>query len=207
MPLARRGLCLVIAAPSGTGKTAITRALLDSEPGLSLSVSVTTRAPRTGEADGEHYHFVDQAGFDAMVAQGALLEYARVFGRGYGTPRAPVEHALALGRDVVFDVDWQGHRQLRAALPGDVVGLFILPPSRAALEARLHGRGDPPAAVAARMAEADAELSHAGEFDHVLVNDDFDAALAQTRAVLHAARMATARQIGLAGFLAGLAAG
>lgn len=207
MPLARRGLCLVIAAPSGTGKTAITRALLGSEPGLSLSVSVTTRAPRTGEADGEHYHFVDQAGFDAMVAQGALLEYARVFGRGYGTPRAPVEHALALGRDVVFDVDWQGHRQLRAALPGDVVGLFILPPSRAALEARLHGRGDPPAAVAARMAEADAELSHAGEFDHVLVNDDFDAALAQTRAVLHAARMATARQIGLAGFLAGLAAG
>ena len=207
MPLARRGLCLVIAAPSGTGKTAITRALLDSEPGLSLSVSVTTRAPRTGEADGEHYHFVDQAGFDAMVAQGALLEYARVFGRGYGTPRAPVEHALALGRDVVFDVDWQGHRQLRAALPGDVVGLFILSPSRAALEARLHGRGDPPAAVAARMAEADAELSHAGEFDHVLVNDDFDAALAQTRAVLHAARMATARQIGLAGFLAGLAAG
>lgn len=206
MTLPRRGLCLVIAAPSGAGKTAITRALLAQEPGLALSVSVTTRAPRAGEADGVDYHFVDLPRFQAMAAEGALLEHAIVFGRGYGTPRAPVEQALAAGRDVVFDIDWQGHRQLRGALPGDVVGLFILPPSRAALHARLLGRGDPPDAAAARMEHADDELSHATEFDHVLVNDDFATALAETRAVLHAARLATARQTGLAAFLAGMRA-
>jgi guanylate kinase len=204
MMLARRGLCLVIAAPSGAGKTAITRALLDSDPGLSLSVSVTTRAPRAGERDGTHYHFIDQPRFDAMVTEGALLEYAQVFGRSYGTPRAAVEHALALGRDVVFDVDWQGYRQLRQALPGDVVGLFILPPSREELETRLRGRGDAQAMVAHRMEQADAEMSHAREFDYVLVNDDFDTALAQTRAVLQAERMATARLVGLAAVLGGM---
>lgn len=205
MTLARRGLCLVIAAPSGAGKTALSRALLDSEPGLSLSVSVTTRAPRPGEVDGTHYHFIDQDRFDAMAAEGALLEYARVFGRSYGTPRAPVEHALALGRDVMFDIDWQGHQQLRAALPGDVVGLFVLPPARAELERRLRGRGDADAAVAHRMGLAAAEMSHAPEFDYVLVNDDFDAALEQVRAVLHAERLATGRLVGLGSFLGGMA--
>lgn len=204
MSLLRRGLCLVIAAPSGAGKTAITRALLEREPGLSLSVSVTTRAPRAGEVGGVHYHFVDLPRFQEMAAAGELLEHAIVFGRGYGTPRAPVERALAAGRDVVFDIDWQGFRQLRAALPGDVVGLFILPPSRTALHGRLLGRGDPPEAAAARMEQADAELSHAGEFDFVLVNDDFDTALEQTRAVLQAARLAVVRQVGLEGFLAGM---
>lgn len=205
-PIARRGLCLVIAAPSGAGKSSITRALLDAEPELSLSVSVTTRAPRPQEREGVHYLFRSNAQFDAMAATGELLEWARVFGRGYGTPRAPVEEALAAGRDVVFDVDWQGHRLLRAALPGDVVGLFILPPSLAELEARLRRRAsDDEAEIARRMAAAWAEMAHVAEFDHVLVNADFATAVAQTRAVLHAARLATARLSGLAAFADGSA--
>ncbi|MCW3473142.1 guanylate kinase [Limobrevibacterium gyesilva] len=203
MSLARRGLCLVLAAPSGAGKTSITRALLQAEPELALSVSVTTRTPRPGEQEGVHYFFRSQAAFDAMVGRGELLEWAGVFSRSYGSPRAPVEAALAAGRDIVFDIDWQGHRQLRAALPGDVVGLFILPPSLTELEARLRGRGgDTEAEIARRMAQARDEMSHAPEFDHVLVNDDFEQTVAQTRAVLQAARLATARQIGLAAFLA-----
>lgn len=193
----RRGLCLVVAAPSGAGKTSLTRALLAEDAGLSLSISMTTRAPRAHEVDGTHYLFRDQAKFDALVAAGGFLEYAHVFERSYGSPRASVERELAAGRDVLFDIDWQGHRQMRAALPDDVVGLFILPPSRAALEARLHKRGDAPDAVAKRMAAADAEMSHAGEFHHVIINDDFDGALAGMRAVLCAARCAVGRQIGL----------
>jgi guanylate kinase len=205
MTIVRRGLCLVIAAPSGAGKSSITRALLAADDRLTLSVSVTTRAPRPGEQDGVHYFFRSTAAFDAMADAGELLEYARVFGRGYGSPRAPVERALADGRDVVFDIDWQGHRQLRAALPDDVVGLFILPPSLAELEARLRARGsDNDSEIARRMAAAQSEMSHAGEFDHVLVNRDFDASVAAARAVLSAARLETHRQIGLPGFLAGL---
>ncbi len=202
----RRGVCLVIAAPSGGGKGAITQALLKAEAGLSLSVSATTRAPRGDEQDGVHYHFVDQARFDAMVAAGEFLEYARVFGRNnYGTPRAPVQAALAAGRDVIFDVDWQGYRQLRAALPGDVVGVFLLPPSMAELERRLRGRGtDTPAEIAQRMATAHSEISHWIEFDHVVLNDDFAATLAAVRAILLAARLRTERQTGLADFVARL---
>lgn len=204
----RRGLCLVIAAPSGAGKSTVARALLATEPELSPSVSVTTRAPRPGERDGVHYHFRGEAEFEAMAAAGELLEWARVFRNCYGTPRAPVEQALAAGRDVVFDVDWQGHRQLRAALPGDVVGVFLLPPSLAALEARLRGRStDHEAEIARRMAAARAELSHWAEFDHVVVNRDLDRAVADMRSVLHAARLATARRPGLAGFVAALSAG
>ncbi len=204
--ITRRGLCLVIAAPSGAGKSSITRALLDAEPELSLSVSVTTRAPRPQEREGVHYLFRSNAQFDAMAAAGELLEWARVFGRGYGTPRAPVEEALAAGRDMVFDVDWQGHRLLRAALPGDVVSLFILPPSLAELEARLRRRAsDDEAEIARRMAAAWAEMAHVAEFDHVLVNADFATAVAQTRAVLHAARLATLRLSGLAAFADGIA--
>jgi guanylate kinase len=205
MSIPRRGLCLVIAAPSGAGKTSLTRALLAAEPSLTLSISVTTRAPRAGEQDGVHYHFIDQPAFDAMAAQGALLEHAGVFGRSYGSPAAPVLAALAAGRDVVFDIDWQGHRQMRAVLPDDVVGLFILPPSHDALQSRLTGRGDPPAMVESRMAHAESEMSHAGEFDHVLVNDDFADALTQMRAVLAASRLATARATGLPAFLSALA--
>jgi guanylate kinase len=203
--LDRRGLCLVVAAPSGAGKSSITRALLAAEPNLALSVSVTTRARRANEQDGVHYHFRTQAQFDTMALRGELLEWATVFGRGYGTPRAPVEAALLAGRDLVFDIDWQGHRQLRDALPRDVVGVFLLPPSMAALEARLRGRGtDDEREIAHRMRQARDEMSHAPEFDHVLVNADFAGAVDDVRAVLHAARLTTARQTGLAPFLAAL---
>ena len=202
--IAREAFCLVIAAPSGAGKTSVTRALLEAEPGLRLSVSMTTRAMRPGEEDGVHYHFRDQAVFDATAAAGGFLEHAGVFGRSYGSPRAPVEGWLGEGRDVLFDIDWQGHRQVRAALPGRVVGLFILPPSRAALVARLEGRGDPADVVAKRMAAADDEMSHAGEFDYVVVNDDFDTTVTEVRAVLHAERRARRRLPGLEVFLQGM---
>ncbi len=196
----------MLAAPSGAGKSSITRALLAADDNLALSVSVTTRAPRPGEQEGVHYFFRTQAAFDAMAEEGALLEWARVFGRGYGTPREPVEAALAAGRDVVFDIDWQGHAQLQAALPGDVVGVFILPPSLAALRARLEGRGgDAPAEIDRRMQAARAEMSHAGEFDFVVVNHAFEVAVAEMRAILQAARLARSRQTWLPEFLRGLA--
>lgn len=198
--LQRRGVCLVLSAPSGAGKSTIAQKLVASEHDLSLSVSVTTRAPRPGERDGVHYFFRDRAAFDALVREGALLEWATVFGHSYGTPRAPVEAALSASRDLVFDIDWQGHQKLRAALPGDVVSVFILPPSLAELEERLRGReSDDPREVSRRMQEARAEISHWSEFDHVVVNDDFGAALAAVRAVLHAARIAVSRQVGLQG--------
>lgn len=204
-PLSRRGVCLVISAPSGAGKSSLTRALLATEPNLALSVSVTTRAPRLHEQEGEHYLFRTEAEFEAMARAGALLESARVFGRCYGTPRAPVEAALGSGGDMVFDIDWQGYRQLRAALPSDVVGLFVLPPSLAILESRLRGRGtDDAAEIGRRMRTAHDEMAHACEFDHVLVNAAFDTALAGCRAVLHAARLATHRLSGLPGFIADL---
>jgi guanylate kinase len=206
-PISRRGLCLVLAAPSGAGKSAIATALVASEPQLRLSVSVTTRAPRTGEIDGVHYHFQTQAAFDRLVQSSGLLEWARVLGRHcYGTPRGPVEAALAAGLDMAFDIDWQGHRQLRAALPDDVVGVFILPPDMATLEERLRARaGDDAAEIARRMQLAQDEISHWPEFAHVVVNDDLPRAVEAVRAVLHAARSATARQTGLAEFVRGLA--
>ena len=204
--VARRGVCLVLAAPSGAGKTAIADALLAKEPDLRRSISVTTRPPRSGEADGVHYHFRDQTAFERMVAAGELLEWARVLGRhSYGTPRAAVEQALAHGHDMVFDIDWQGHRQLRDALPADVVGVFILPPSLAVLEQRLRRRaGEDPAEIARRMRLARDEIGHWAEFDHVLVNEDFDRAVAAVRAVLHAARLVTGRLTGLHDFVSRL---
>jgi guanylate kinase len=192
----RRGLCLVLAAPSGAGKTSLSRALLAEDSALSLSVSVTTRPPRPGEVEGKHYFFTGQTEFEAMAAAGKLLEYATVFGKSYGTPRAPVEAALADARDVLFDIDWQGFRQLRAALVGDVVGVFIRAPSLAALRARLAARGDSDAEIARRMAHAEAELSHASEFDFLVENADFDTALADLRAILRASRLASFRQTG-----------
>ncbi len=203
----RRGVCLVLAAPSGAGKTAIAKALTATEPQLRLSVSATTRAPRADEIDGVAYHFLTQAAFDTLVQADGLLEWARVLGgrHCYGTPRAPVEAAMAAGLDMVFDIDWQGHRQLRAALPADVVSVFILPPDMATLEARLRARaGDDPAEIARRMQLAHDEISHWPEFDHVVVNDDLPRAVEAVRAVLHAARMVTARQTGLAPFVRGL---
>jgi guanylate kinase len=198
-------LCLVVAAPSGTGKSTITRALLDLEPELELSVSVTTRPPRPGEADGVHYHFRDRPAFDALVAADALLEWAEVFGRCYGTPREPVETALSAGRDVAFDIDWQGYRQLRAALPGDVVGVFVLPPSIETLESRLLSRGgDSPEQIARRLAGARTEIAHWREFDYLVVNERLESAVADIRSILRAARLATPRQTAIAALLAGL---
>ena len=202
----RRGICIVIAAPSGAGKSTLARGLLAAEPGLSLSISVTTRAPRPGERDGVDYRFVEDAAFEAMTSSGLLLEWARVFGRGYGTPLAPVEAALAAGRDVLFDIDWQGWRQVKSKLPGDSVGVFVLPPSIEALRSRLVGRaGDDAAEIARRMAAARTEISHWSEFDHVLVNDRLDHCLAELRAILQAARLATRRQVWLPAFVNQLA--
>jgi guanylate kinase len=201
----RRGLCLVIAAPPGAGKTSISRALLDSEADLTLSVSVTTRAMRPGEQDGVHYHFRDMAEYQAMIARGDLLEHAMFLGRGYGTPRAPVEAALAEGRDVLFDIEWQGHRQLKASMPTDVTSIFLLPPSMAELERRLRNRGqDSDAEITKRMAAAREEITHWDEFDHVLINQEFAATVAAARTILHAARSTRARQPGMADFIKGL---
>lgn len=201
----RRGLCLVIAAPPGAGKTSVSRALLDSEVDLTLSVSVTTRAMRPGEQDGVHYHFRDMAEYQAMIARGDLLEHAMFLGRGYGTPRAPVEAALAEGRDVLFDIEWQGHRQLKASMQADVTSIFLLPPSMAELENRLRKRGqDSDAEIIKRMVAAREEITHWDEFDHVLINQDFDTTVVTARAILHAARSTRARQPGMADFIKGL---
>jgi len=200
--IARRGMLLVLSSPSGAGKTTLSRALLDAERGLEMSVSVTTRAPRPGEVDGRDYHFTDVASFEALVAEGRLLEWAHVFHNRYGTPREPVEAALALGRDVLFDIDWQGARQLEAALPCDLVRVFILPPSGKALETRLQGRAQDPAdVVEKRMAAAVDELSHWGEYDYVVVNDDVSASVASLRAIVAAERLRRTRQSGLAAFV------
>ncbi len=190
----RRGLCLVLAAPSGAGKTSLSRALLAADAQLSLSVSVTTRAPRMGEVEGKHYYFVDQQKFDEMVANNSLLEHAHVFGRSYGTPRAPVETVLGQGADVLFDIDWQGYRQIRAAMPEDVVGVFIRPPSLQALVTRLAQRGDTPEQIEGRMAHAESEMGHAREFDFLVENDAFATALEDLQAILRASRLASFRQ-------------
>lgn len=186
---------MVIAAPSGAGKTTLSRALLEIDDQLSLSVSITTRERRPGEKEGKHYFFVSQEKFDEMVHAEELLEYARVFGRSYGTPRAPVEQALGAGRDVMFDIDWQGFQQLRASLGDDVVGVFIKPPSLAVLRGRLVKRGDSAEQIAIRMAHAEAEISHASEFDYIVENRDLDIALADIRAILRASRLQTKRQM------------
>jgi guanylate kinase len=192
-------LCFVIAAPSGAGKSTVIRAVLEREAAIFLSVSVTTRAPRPSEAEGVDYYYRSQEAFDRMASDGELLEHAIVFGRGYGTPRAPVEAALADGRDVALDVDWQGFRQVKAAMPGDTVGVFILPPSLAVLEARLRGRGsDDPAEVDRRMLAARDEISHWAEFDHVVVNERLETCIATVRAVLAAARCTVGRSLGAA---------
>ena len=204
----RRGVCLVIAAAPGGGKTSISRAVLAVEPELSLSISATTRPPRPGEQDGVHYLFTSADQFDAMIARDEFLEHARFLGRAYGTPRAPVEAALAAGRDVLFDIEWQGHRQLKAKMPDDIVGVFLLPPSIAVLEQRLRGRGqDAEEEVQRRMAIAREEIRHWEEFDHVLVNDDFAVTVAAVRAILHAARTRRTRLPWLPGFVGGLLKG
>lgn len=191
----RRGVCLVISAPSGAGKSTIAQALRKADPTIFTSVSVTTRSPRPGEEEGVHYYFRDLETFRRMAADGELLEWAEVFGRGYGTPRAPLEEALAAGRDVILDIDWQGCRLMRKAMPEDVVGLFVLPPSLEELESRLRGRNsDSDEEIASRMKAAMSEISHWPEFDYVLVNDDLDRAVEEARSVLAASRLARARR-------------
>jgi guanylate kinase len=201
--IARRGVCLVLSAPSGAGKTAIADALVASEPMLERSISVTTRGRRPTEIDGVHYHFLTEDGFQCALRDDALLEWARVLQgtHAYGTPRAPVEKALAEGRDVVFDIDWQGHKQLREKLPADVVSVFVLPPNIMALRSRLVGRaGDRGEEIERRMRVARDEIRHWVDFDHVVVNEDLHTATEAVRAVLHAARSVTSRMIGLPGF-------
>jgi guanylate kinase len=200
--IARRGLMLVLSSPSGAGKSTIARALLAQDADLSMSVSVTTRPPRPGEQSGRDYLFIDDDTFATMVAEGALLEHATVFGNSYGSPRGPVEEALAAGRDVLFDVDWQGTQQLRENARNDLVSVFILPPSRAELERRLRTRAqDPEDVVQARMARAGDEMSHWAEYDYIVVNRDIATAVAQVRAILESERLRRARQVGLAEFV------
>jgi len=200
--IARRGLLLVLSSPSGAGKTTLARALLESDPGISMSVSVTTRKPRPGEIDGRDYHFVSAERFAAMRDDDELLEWATVFGNSYGTPRRAVEDAVRAGRDVLFDIDWQGAQQLDEKMAGDLVRVFILPPSGAALEARLSGRNqDPPEVVAQRMAEASAEISHWAEYDYVIVNAVIADSIAGLQAILTAERLKRDRLSGLAAFV------
>ena len=206
--IARRGLLCSLSSPAGAGKTTLSRQLLAADACLNLSVSATTRPPRAGERDGVDYHFVGTDAFGVMVATGAMLEHAEVFGNFYGSPREPVEAALAEGRDVLFDVDWQGAQQIKLAMQGDVVSVFILPPSIPALEARLKSRAqDDDATVARRMAKAMDEISHWREYDYVLVNDDLEKCGTQLAAILTAERLRLHRRNpGLDGFVAGMQA-
>jgi guanylate kinase len=204
----RRGFLLVLSSPSGAGKTTITRRLLERDPSLSLSVSVTTRPRRSSEIDGRDYHFIDQPSFDRMVAQGELLEHATVFGHCYGTPRAPIDAAIAAGRDIVTDIDWQGTQQVKASLRDDLVTIFVLPPSLEALEARLKTRAqDSAEIVAARMEKSAEEMSHWPEYGYVIVNDDLEASVAQAQAIVTAERLNRDRQTGLADFVTRLRGG
>ncbi|MGB8182025.1 MAG: guanylate kinase [Stellaceae bacterium] len=198
----RRGILLVLSSPSGAGKTTITRALVAREPQLALSVSVTTRPRRTGEVDGKDYQFVDPRRFAAMVANDELLEHATVFGHSYGTPRAPLMAAIESGRDIITDIDWQGTQQLQAKIGADLVSVFILPPSMAALEARLKSRAqDSDDVVRARMAKSSEELSHWDAYDYVVINDDFEDSVRRVQAILSAERVQRRRQVGLAEFV------
>jgi guanylate kinase len=203
--IARRGLMLVLSSPSGAGKTTLSRKLLQADPMVDLSISVTTRKQRPGEIAGEHYHFVDAASFERMVQDAELLEWAQVFGHRYGTPRAPVEAALAHGRDVLFDIDWQGTQQLRERARGDLVSVFVLPPSIPELERRLHRRAqDTDEVIRARMAKVFDELSHWAEYDYVVINNAIDRAFADVQSILAAERLKRERQIGLSTFVRGL---
>jgi guanylate kinase len=205
--VARRGLMLVLSSPSGAGKTTLSRRLLDGDKDVSLSVSVTTRKSRPGEKEGRDYRFIDRKRFDAMVDNNELLEWAEVFDNYYGTPAKPVMDALAAGRDVLFDIDWQGTQQLRDKARGDLVSVFVLPPSIPELERRLRSRAqDDYETIHRRMAKAADEMSHWAEYDYVVVNHDLDQAFADVSAVLAAERVKRERQIGLSDFVRGLQA-
>jgi guanylate kinase len=202
--VARRGMMFVLSSPSGAGKSTLSRMLLD-DPAVELSISVTTRAKRPGEVDGEHYHFIDKPRFDRMVEKQELLEWAQVFDNFYGTPRAPVEKVLAAGRDMLFDLDWQGTQQVRERARSDLVSVFVLPPSVPELERRLRARAqDSDAVIRSRMERASDEMSHWAEYDYVVINNDIDQALKEVRAILAAERLRRERQIGLSTFVRSL---
>jgi guanylate kinase len=205
--IARRGLMLVLSSPSGAGKTTLSRRLLAEDAGVTLSVSVTTRKMRPGEVDGQEYHFIDRRRFLSMVENGELLEYAEVFDNGYGTPTKPVMDALAAGRDVLFDIDWQGTQQLREKARTDLVAVFVLPPSVAELERRLRTRAqDDYDTILHRMAKASDEMSHWAEYDYVVINRDLEQAFADVKAILAAERLKRERQPGLSDFVRALQA-
>ncbi len=209
IPGARRGLMLVLSSPSGAGKTTMSKRLLANDPQIGLSVSATTRKPRVGEIEGQDYHFVTNDQFDGLVATGQLLEWAHVFGNRYGTPRAPVETALTEGRDILFDIDWQGTQQLRQSQAGgDLVSIFLLPPSLEELEQRLKSRAaDSDEVITQRMSRAADEISHWAEYDYILVNDDPGQCLHEIRSILTTERLRRERQRGLAGFVRDLLTG
>jgi guanylate kinase len=197
----RRGLLIVLSSPSGAGKTTISRLLLDSDPDVRMSISATTRPKRPGETEGVDYHFVDDAEFDRMIAAGDFVEWAPVFGHRYGTPKAPVKDALRDGGDILFDIDWQGTQQLKAAMGEDLVSIFLLPPSMPELERRLRERGtDSEQVIAERMARADSEISHWPEYEYVLVNRDTGDCLREVQAIVAAERLKTRRQANLVAF-------
>jgi guanylate kinase len=200
--IARRGLLFIISSPSGAGKTTLARRLLAADRNIEMSVSVTTRAPRPGERDGVDYHFVDRNKFEVMKGRGDLLEWARVFDNHYGTPRAPVEAAIHAGKDVLFDIDWQGAQQLSEKMQSDVVRVFVLPPSGEVLEDRLRSRAqDSDEIVARRMAAASAEISHWPEYDYVIVNAELEQSVAAIHAILTAERLKRFRLLGLSDFV------
>jgi guanylate kinase len=198
----RRGLMLVLSSPSGAGKTTLSRMLLKADRAVELSVSVTTRPRRRGEVNRRDYHFIDRDRFDAMVKAGDLQEWAEVFGHYYGTPRKPVQKALKRGRDVLFDIDWQGTQQLSEKARGDIASIFVLPPSIPELERRLHTRAlDDEAVIRRRMAKAASELSHWAEYDYVIINDTLDHAFAEVQAILAAERMKRDRQAWISAYV------
>ena len=204
--LSRRGLLFVLSSPSGAGKSTLTRRLLETDPNFRLSISATTRPARPGEVEGKHYFFKTRGEFEAMAADDGMLEHAEVFGHLYGTPKKPVDDWLGKGRDILFDVDWQGASQLRdSALGADLVTVFLLPPSIAELERRLVSRAQDSAdTVRARMAKSQAEYSHWREYDYILINDDLDRCQDRIETIIRAERLRRARQTGLAEFVAGL---
>lgn len=202
----RKGLLLILSSPSGAGKSTLAKRLMAWDDTLRFSVSATTRAPRPGEQDGREYYFKTRAEFEAMVGAGEMLEHAEVFGNLYGSPKGPVQQAMAEGRDTLFDIDWQGGQQIRnSSLGRDVVSIFVLPPSIAELDARLRGRAqDSDEVIAGRMAKSHDEISHWGEYDYVIVNKDIDQAFEELLTILKAERMRRDRQPGLSDFVRGL---